>query len=75
MHVEADLQGVNYGSGKWGREDISTDFTIGRKQVVQADVTTFRMVVLVDDQVVKNYPGLLRQGVRPGARRSAASTW
>lgn len=56
VHVEANLAGVNYGSGKWGREDISTDFTIGRKQVVQADVNTFHMVVLVDDQVVKNYP-------------------
>jgi len=56
VHVEADLQGVNYGSGAWGKEDISSDFTIGRKQVVQADVTTFHMVVLVDDQVVKNYP-------------------
>ncbi len=55
VHVEADLQGVNYGDGAWGKEDISTDFTIGRKQVVQADVTTFHMVVLVDDQVVKNY--------------------
>ncbi|HEY5879860.1 MAG TPA: Ig-like domain-containing protein [Nakamurella sp.] len=56
VHVEANLQGVNYGDGKWGKEDISSDFTIGRKQVVQADITTFHMVVLVDDQVVKNYP-------------------
>ncbi|ACV81210.1 L,D-transpeptidase [Nakamurella multipartita] len=56
VHVEANLQGVNYGGGAWGKEDISTDFTVGRKQVVQADVTTFHMVVLVDDQVVKNYP-------------------
>jgi lipoprotein-anchoring transpeptidase ErfK/SrfK len=55
VHVEANLQGVNYGDGKWGREDIVSDFTIGRKQVVQADVSTFHMVVLVDDQVVKNY--------------------
>ncbi len=55
VHVEADLQGVNYGSGAWGKEDISSDFTVGRKQVVQADVNTFHMVVLVDDQVVKNY--------------------
>lgn len=56
VHVEAKLAGVNYGNGAWGEEDISTDFTIGRKQVVQADVTSFHMVVLVDDKVVKNYP-------------------
>lgn len=56
VHAEAALQGVNLGNGKWGREDISTDFSVGRKQVVQADVNSFHMVVLVDDQVVKNYP-------------------
>ncbi len=56
VHVEANLQGVDYGGGKWGREDIVSDFTVGRKQVVQADVSTFHLVVLVDDQVVKNYP-------------------
>lgn len=56
VHVEAKLAGVKYGNGAWGQEDITTDFTIGRKQVVQADVTSFHMVVLVDDKVVKNYP-------------------
>ncbi len=66
VHVEANLLGVNYGDGKWGKEDISTDFTIGRKQVVQADVTTFHMVVLVDDQVVKNYPVSYGKDSEPG---------
>ncbi|HZM67414.1 MAG TPA: Ig-like domain-containing protein [Nakamurella sp.] len=56
VHVEAKLAGVNYGNGEWGREDIATDFTIGRGQIVRADVSTHRMVVLVDDHVVKNYP-------------------
>ena len=55
VHVEANLYGVNYGGGAWGEEDILTDFTIGRKLVVQADVTTFRMLVQIDDQVVRNY--------------------
>jgi len=56
VHAEADLMGVNYGGGKWGREDIVTDFSIGRAQVGQADVNSFHMVVLVDGKVVKNYP-------------------
>lgn len=56
VHVEANLAGVNLGDGAWGQQDIVTDFTIGRKQVVQADVNTFRMVVLVDDVITKNYP-------------------
>ena len=55
VHVEANLSGVNLGSG-WGQEDIVTDFTIGREQIVQADVNTHRMVVLVDGAIKKNYP-------------------
>ncbi len=56
VHVEANLAGVNLGDGAWGREDIVTDFKIGRAQIVQADVKSFHMVVLVDGKVVKNYP-------------------
>jgi len=56
VHVEANLAGVNYGGGAWGQQDIVTDFTIGRSQIVQADVNSFRMVVLVDGKIVKNYP-------------------
>lgn len=55
VHVEAKLSGVNLGSG-WGKEDLFTDFTIGREQIVQADVNTFRMVVFVDGKITKNYP-------------------
>ncbi len=55
VHVEANLLGTNLGSG-WGQEDIVSDFAIGRKQIVQADVNSFRMIVLVDDVVAKNYP-------------------
>jgi len=55
VHVEADLYGANYGDG-WGREDISADFTIGRAQIVKADVNSHRLVVIVDDKIVKNYP-------------------
>jgi lipoprotein-anchoring transpeptidase ErfK/SrfK len=56
VHVEADLAGVNFGDGAWGKEDITTDFTIGRDQRVQADVNSHRMVVWVDGAITKNYP-------------------
>ncbi len=56
VHVEANLAGVSLGDGAWGREDIVTDFKIGRSQIVQADVKSFHMVVLVDGKVTKNYP-------------------
>ncbi len=56
VHVEADLAGVKLGADAWGREDIVTDFKVGRSQIVKADVKSFHMVVLVDGKVTKNYP-------------------
>ncbi|RIJ78642.1 L,D-transpeptidase [Nakamurella silvestris] len=55
IKVTANLYGVDMG-GAWGREDISTDFNIGRKLVVKADVNSFRLVVMVDDAIVKDFP-------------------
>ena len=47
--------GSNLGNG-WGRENIATDFNIGRAQIVKADVNSHRLIVMVDDKIVKNYP-------------------
>jgi lipoprotein-anchoring transpeptidase ErfK/SrfK len=55
VHVEANLYGVNYGDG-WGRENIVRDFKIGENMVVKADVESHRLLVVVDDQIVRNYP-------------------
>jgi lipoprotein-anchoring transpeptidase ErfK/SrfK len=56
VDVHADLMGVPFGEGAWGREDLSTSFTIGRSQIVKADVNSFRMVVVRDGQEVMNVP-------------------
>ncbi len=53
--VTADLYGVDLG-GAWGRADITDTFSIGRAQVVKADVNSYRLVVLVDGAVSKDYP-------------------
>jgi lipoprotein-anchoring transpeptidase ErfK/SrfK len=55
VQVKADLYGVNYGSG-WGREDVTRNFETGPKLVVQADVKSHRLLVIQDDQVIRNYP-------------------
>jgi lipoprotein-anchoring transpeptidase ErfK/SrfK len=55
VHLEADLKGVDYGGGLWGREDITSDFSIGRSQIVIADANTHRLIITVDNKVVKNY--------------------
>jgi lipoprotein-anchoring transpeptidase ErfK/SrfK len=54
--VTAKLYGVNFGDGSYGREDLTTQFTIGRAQIVKADVNSHRMIVIRDGQEVMNFP-------------------
>ena len=54
--VTADMLGVDLGGGAFGREDVSSHFTIGRSQVVKADVNSFRMVVIRDGKPVMDVP-------------------
>ena len=55
VHVQANLYGVNYGSA-WGREDIVRNFQIGDDLKVKADVDSHRLLVIKDDNVIRNYP-------------------
>lgn len=54
--VQARLFGVAYGDGAYGAQDISSSFTIGRAQIVKADATSFRMIVMRDGKKVADYP-------------------
>jgi lipoprotein-anchoring transpeptidase ErfK/SrfK len=56
VSVTAKLYGVAFGEGSYGREDISTQFTIGRAQIVKADVNSHRMIVIRDGPEVMNFP-------------------
>lgn len=56
VRVDADLYGVPYGSGAYGVADVSTDFDIGRNQVVKADARTHQLVVERDGKQVASYP-------------------
>ncbi|GGM15307.1 L,D-transpeptidase [Nakamurella endophytica] len=54
--LQADLRGVDYGGGVWGREDVVSRFSIRPDaQIVKADAASHRLVITVDDKVVKNY--------------------
>jgi lipoprotein-anchoring transpeptidase ErfK/SrfK len=44
--VAANLQGVDVGGGAWGSGNVSSHFTIGRAQIVKADVNSFHMLVV-----------------------------
>jgi lipoprotein-anchoring transpeptidase ErfK/SrfK len=56
VHLEADLYGVDYGNGGWGRENVTRDFTIGPALKVVAEVSSHRLLVVQNDTVIKNFP-------------------
>ena len=55
VHVASDLYGVDFGDGHYGGDDVTSDFTIGRNQVVLADANSHKMVVQQDGVTVATY--------------------
>jgi lipoprotein-anchoring transpeptidase ErfK/SrfK len=62
VHVEAKLYGVKIAEGAFGRADITSDFVIGRNQVVKADVNSHELLVTNDGQVTASYPASYGRG-------------
>ena len=62
VHVESDLYGVDFGSGQFGGDNVTTDFTIGRNQVVLADANSHQMVVQQNGVTVATYPASYGSG-------------
>ncbi|RCW46917.1 lipoprotein-anchoring transpeptidase ErfK/SrfK [Halopolyspora algeriensis] len=56
VSVRANLYGVNYGDGEYGKADLTTEFTIGRAQIVKADVDSHRIVVMRNGEQFASYP-------------------
>ncbi|WP_296148999.1 MULTISPECIES: Ig-like domain-containing protein [unclassified Pseudonocardia] len=54
--MTASVYGVDMGSAGYGAADLSSEFTIGRSQIVKADVTSHRIVVIRDGQQVLDLP-------------------
>jgi lipoprotein-anchoring transpeptidase ErfK/SrfK len=54
--VKADLYGVDYGQDRYGAATLSSNFRIGRAQVVKADATSHHVLVIRDGQQVADYP-------------------
>ncbi|WP_367115092.1 Ig-like domain-containing protein [Actinophytocola sp.] len=57
-HVTVNLQlyGVPYGEGSYGNDDMTSQFTIGRNQVVKADTQTHRLQVFRGGKLVQDFP-------------------
>jgi lipoprotein-anchoring transpeptidase ErfK/SrfK len=54
--VAARLYGLAFGDGAYGAEDKSLDFEIGRRQVVDAEVSSHRIQVVRDGGVIMDFP-------------------
>jgi lipoprotein-anchoring transpeptidase ErfK/SrfK len=55
VHVESDIYGLSFGNGYYGGDNVTSDFTIGRNQVVLADANSHQIVVQRDGQTVATY--------------------
>lgn len=62
VHIDAKLYGIKLADSAYGAADITSDFTIGRNQVVVADVNSHEMIVKRDGQVVASYPASYGRG-------------
>jgi lipoprotein-anchoring transpeptidase ErfK/SrfK len=54
--VNAALFGVPFGGGAYGKDNVTTHFTIGRSQIVKGDASSHHLVVQRDGQQVADYP-------------------
>jgi lipoprotein-anchoring transpeptidase ErfK/SrfK len=53
--VKAPLYGVDMGDAGWGKEDVTSTFTVGRSQVVKADTQSHQIVIVRDGKEVARY--------------------
>ena len=56
VKMVARLYGLDMGNGAFGRADLSTDFTIGRSQIVKADARSHRIQEIRDGKVAMDLP-------------------
>lgn len=59
VSVDVPLEDVPTGENSVGQNDLTLDFEIGRKQVVEASAKTHRMVVTRDGKEVMDFPASL----------------
>ena len=55
VHVESNIYGLDFGDGYYGGDNVTSDFTIGRNQVVLADANAHNIVVQQNGVTVATY--------------------
>lgn len=56
VHMDAKLYGVDMGEGAYGAADVTSDFTIGRSQIVKADASSHQIEVIRDGATLMTLP-------------------
>ena len=56
VRLDANLYGVDFGSGSWGKENRTVSFHVGEKHVSVADAAAHTLTVYNADQVVQTFP-------------------
>jgi lipoprotein-anchoring transpeptidase ErfK/SrfK len=56
VKVAANLYGVSYGNNLWGKEDITSSFTIGRSEITKGNIATHRLKVYRDGKLLFDFP-------------------
>jgi lipoprotein-anchoring transpeptidase ErfK/SrfK len=62
VNVDAKLYGLAFGDGAYGKQDMSLNFQIGRRQIVKAEVSSHRIQVVRDEGVIMDFPCSYGQG-------------
>jgi lipoprotein-anchoring transpeptidase ErfK/SrfK len=65
VHVGAKIYGVAFGEGNYGADDLTLDFSIGRRQVVRAEAASHRIQVIADGGIIMDFPCSYGQADQP----------
>jgi lipoprotein-anchoring transpeptidase ErfK/SrfK len=66
VSLTAKLYGTPFGDGKYGSEDRTANFTIGREQIVRGNTQTHRLQVFVNGQMTADFPASYGLDSDPG---------
>jgi len=66
VHVESNIYGLPFGDDYYGGDNKTSDFTIGRNQVVKADANAHNIVVQQDGGTVATYDASYGSGDQIG---------
>ena len=59
VHVSVDSAGRALGGGRWGRTDLTVDFSIGARREMRADGATHTVTVIENGKTVRTMPASL----------------